>query len=389
MPVVLLALGQTLIYASIYYAFPALLPDLVAGTGWSVATLAAGPTLAFLVMAVATPLTGRLVDRGYGGAMLTWMPVLAALAVAGMAVVTAPWQWLVLWGLIGVAQAGCLYETLFAFLTRRLGTAARGAITKVTLVAGFAGTLSFPLGGVLGHAYGGQGAWLAFAAIILVGVVPLNAWGVRALRRQERRAGPERGAAAPGALGAALRKPVFWGLIVVFGLVNLNHGILLTYVLMLFEDRGASIATATLAAACIGPSQVLGRLVLMMFEARIGNGLATVLSLGAIAAAGVLLWAAGAAPVLIFGFAALQGAGAGLQSILRPLLIVDKLGRQGFGTVSGAIAVSPILASAAAPALGAVLLVLGGPGVIYAACLAMALSCLGIGIWVLQRFPQV
>ena len=56
----LLALGQTLTYAGAYYAFPALLPDLQAATGWSVAELAAGPTLAFLVMAVLMPLTGRL-----------------------------------------------------------------------------------------------------------------------------------------------------------------------------------------------------------------------------------------------------------------------------------------------------------------------------------------
>ena len=56
----LLALGQTLTYAGVYYAFPALLPDLQVGTGWSVAELAFGPTLGFLVMAALTPLTGSI-----------------------------------------------------------------------------------------------------------------------------------------------------------------------------------------------------------------------------------------------------------------------------------------------------------------------------------------
>jgi hypothetical protein len=64
----LLAVGQTLTYSGVYYAFPALLPDLEAATGWSTAALAAGPTLAFLVMAALIPLTGRFVDRGFGGA---------------------------------------------------------------------------------------------------------------------------------------------------------------------------------------------------------------------------------------------------------------------------------------------------------------------------------
>ena len=31
----LLALGQTLTYAGVYYAFPALLPEIEAATGWS------------------------------------------------------------------------------------------------------------------------------------------------------------------------------------------------------------------------------------------------------------------------------------------------------------------------------------------------------------------
>jgi hypothetical protein len=65
----LLAVGQTLVYAGSYYAFPALLPDLEAATGWSKTTLALGPSLAFLIMASLTVLTGRLVDRGLGGEM--------------------------------------------------------------------------------------------------------------------------------------------------------------------------------------------------------------------------------------------------------------------------------------------------------------------------------
>jgi hypothetical protein len=110
-------------------------------------------------MAGLTPFTGRLVDRGLGGEMLIWLPGLAALGVAGLGLVGS------LGGMAGavggdrVAQAGSLYETCFAFLTRRLGEGARGAITRVTLVAGFAGTLAFPLGHWLGQVWAGRGRW--------------------------------------------------------------------------------------------------------------------------------------------------------------------------------------------------------------------------------------
>jgi MFS family permease len=368
----MLAIGQTVVYAGSYYAFPALLPDLETATGWSKATLALGPTLAFLIMASLTVVTGRLVDRGLGGEMLIWGPVLAAVGVLGMAVAPTPFWWCLAWAVVGVAQAGCLYETCFAFLTRRLGPAARAAITRVTLVAGFAGTLAFPLGHWAGERYGGQGGMLVFVAVTLL-AVPCHAWAVRSLRRRER-AGAAAAPVPPGVVQAALRRPAFWGLVACFGLIWLNHGILITYVLDLFADRGAAAGLAATAAACIGPAQVAGRLLFLASEARVGNARATLIALGSVVAASLLLWLAGMAPVLIFGFALAQGAGAGLMSILRPVLIAEILGREGFGAVSGAVAMAPILASAAAPALGALMLTAGGPVAVYAGCLAMAVA---------------
>ncbi|SEM58143.1 Predicted arabinose efflux permease, MFS family [Gemmobacter aquatilis] len=381
----LLALGQTLTYAALYYSFAALLPDLETATGWSKAQLAAGPTFAFLITAVLTPFTGRLVDHGRGGEMLVGLPLIGAAGLVALAFAPGPGGWFWLWGLIGLAQAGSLYETCFAFLTRRLGEGARAAITRVTLVAGLASTLAFPLGDLFGRVFGGRGALIAFALIVVAGAVPANLWGVRILRRMER-AGGARPAPEPGALQAALRHPAFWLVAAIFGAIWLNHAILITYALTLFADRGAAPGLAVLAASCIGPSQVAGRLLLMLNETRVGNRAATLLSLGAIGVASGLLWLAGFAPLLIFGFALTQGAGAGLLSILRPVLLAQTLGRRGFGAISGAVAVAPILATAAGPSVGAALLETGGPGAVYACCLGLAALGLGLG-WVLVRRP--
>lgn len=379
----MLAVGQTLIYAALYYAFAALLPALETATGWSKAQLAAGPTLAFLITATLTPFTGRLVDRGWGGEMLIWFPGLGALALVGLGFARTPAVWLALWAVIGVAQSGSFYETCFAFLTRRLGQGARAAITRVTLVAGFASTLAFPLGAVLGQAFGGQGALIAFAALVVFGAVPVNVAAVRRLRRLER-AGAGRPAPEPGALMAAMRLPAFWGIAAMFGLTYLSHSILVTYALVLFAERGAVAGMAVLAASCIGPAQVAGRVALMLNESRISTAQATVWSLGALVVAGALLFAAGIAPQFIFGFALLQGAGLGLSSILRPVLLAEVLGRRGFGSISGAAAVAPILGTAAGPVAGAWLLGLG-PDAVYGACLAMAVAGFGIGVWLLRR----
>ncbi len=381
----LLALGLFLIYAGVFYAFPALLPDLLADTGWSKADLALGPTLSYLVMAVLTPLTGRVIDRGHGGALVIVMPILAALGIVALAFVQTRAQWWAVWAILGVAQSGCLYESVFALLTRRMGDHARIAITRITLVAGLSSTMTFPLGHWLGQAYGGLGAYLGFAALAIVGTVPLNIWAVRLLR------GPEVARSAEdhrGALWAALQRPAFWGIAAIFALIWLSHGMLLTYILPLFQERGVSREWAAIAAACLGPAQLAGRMVLAVGGAKVENRMATRVSLLMVVLASCLLWFAGAAPILVFVVVIVQGAGVGLMSIMRPMLILDVLGRRGFGAISGASAVSPIVATAAAPVLGAYLLDHFGAGAIYACLIGFSALSLALAM-VLTRKPAV
>lgn len=376
-----LALGLLVIYAGVFYAYPAMLPDLLAETGWSKATLAFGPTLGALVMAALTPVTGRVVDRGHGAALMIWMPVLAVVCVGALGFVTRPWQWWAVWALMGVAQAGCLYESTFAILARHLGPHARQGITRITLVAGLSGTMTFPLGHYLAGALGGQGAYPVFALMTLVITVPLNLYAMKRLGRGE----SPKHEAAQGALRAALARWEFWGIAGIFALIWLDHGILLTYILPLFEDRGVSREAAAFAAACLGPAQLVGRLVLVVGGGRVTNGAATRVSVLAIAVAGGLLILAGAAPMLVFVVVAVQGAGVGLMSIMRPMLVAEVLGRRGFGAVSGASAVPPILATAAAPSLGAFLLDGFGTGAVYAALLGFALAALVLAVFVTRR----
>lgn len=393
----LLAVAQTLTYAGVYYAFAALLPDLIAATGWSVADLAFGPTISFLVMAGMLPITGRMLDHGHGAAMMLGGPVLGAVSLLWLAQVGALWQWNLGWALIGLAMSGSVYETCFAQLTRVLDgpeagqkrgvLTARGAIIRVTLVAGFASSLAFPLGHWWGAALGGQAALAAFAGVVAL-AVPVTALGLTLLG--DARKGAQHPAPMKGALGAALGQRAFWVVTAVFTAIWASHGILMTYVLVLFADRGAGAGMAAFAASCVGPAQVFGRLMLMAGGARVSNRAATVFSLGSLALGGMVLIAAGAAPLLIFAFATLQGMGAGLLSILRPVLVADLLGRQGFGAVSSAISVGPVLANAAAPALGALLLSAGGADAVYTACLALVIFALILALAMIRppALPQ-
>ena len=345
----LLAVGQTLGYACFFYIFAAMVVSWHEALGWDKAMLAAGPTLAILISAALAPFVGRAVDRGHGPRLMAGGALVGALALAVLAGASRQWVYMLAWAGLGVAQASCLYEVCFALLIRRFGLAARAAITQVTLVAGLASTLAFPAASALTLALGWQGTvWVAVAVAALV-VLPLHLVGARTLAKGP--ADGRQGAPVVAAARTVLRDRNFWRLAALFSLLNLNHWMLISFMLPVFAAQGLGAGLAVAAAACVGPAQVLGRLALMRSEARLGTGLATKLTLCAIVAASVLLALAGAAPLLAFGFAAVQGAAMGVMTILRPVLVADGLGSQTYGATAGMMSIPTLLSSAAAPLL--------------------------------------
>ena len=382
-PVWMLACGQTLGYASLFYIFPALILSLESALGWGRGTLAAGPTLAVVIAAGLAPVAGRLVDRGFGPALMGGGAILGAVALAGLARAETPAGYLAAWGVIGLAQSASLYEVCFAVLVRRFGAAARPAIIRVTLVAGFASSLAFPAGAVLADLVGWRGAvWVAAAAMALI-VAPLHLVAARRLHRASPPpAGPTE---ARAGLHAALRRPAFWLLMAVFALLSLNHWVLINFLVPVLIEQGAARGVAVLAASLVGPSQVVGRLVLMRYEARIGSGMATRLTIAGMIAASLALMAAGLTPALVFAFALLQGAALGVLTILRPVMVAETLGPEAFGAVAGVIAVPSLAASAAGPVLGAALLGLGDAPLLIATALALAVAALVLATLAARR----
>jgi hypothetical protein len=354
-----LAFGQMLGYACLYYIFAALVLDWVEGLGWDKPTLALGPTLAIVIAAGLAPVLGRFVDKGFGPEILWVGPLLGAGALVWLSQVTTESSYLLAWAVIGLAQGASLYEVCFAFLIRRLGVEARAAIVRVTLVAGFASTLAFPAGAALAHGLGWRGAVLVAAAVMGAVVAPLHWYGAREVRRL---APPPVSSAAADKAGVALalRNRGFWLLAATFSLISLNHWMIINLLVPVFKETGASTAWAVFAASFIGPAQVGGRLLFLGQDSKFSSATATKITIGMSVMATAFLWLAGAAPLLIFAFATLQGAAGGIMTILRPVLIAQVFGQAGYGAIAGFIQIPALLAGALGPVLGAVML--AGPG---------------------------
>ena len=354
-----LAIAETIVWAAMYYGFPALLPTWERELGWSKTELSFAFTLSLLVSASLVPVAGRLIDRGHARAIFAGGAVLGAVLLALLSTVTEFWQFLCIWIGLGVAMSGTLYEACFAVLVRSTGDRARRAITIVSVVAGLAGTVAFPSAHLLAGTLGWRGAVLVFAVVVGVVAVPLIWSACRRAEVQATMHAPQPSASASQALAVA-RGPIFWLLAAAIFLAALDHGMLISHVLPILDDRGIDAGLAVLAASFVGPMQVAGRLVLMAADRFASTVAASTGCFAMMAIAGTCLLHAGTAPALVAGFVVLQGAGIGVASVMRPVVTAELLGRRNFGVVSGMIGLMHMSGYALGPSVSAVVWAWGG-----------------------------
>jgi MFS family permease len=379
-----LAIGQTLVWAALYYLFPALLLRWEESLGWSKADLTAAVTLAIFVSAFTAPLAGKLIDAGKGALMMAVSTLLGGLCLIWLSLVTQLIEFYLVWGLIGVMMAGCLYEPCFALITRARGVDAKQSIILVTLVAGFASTICFPSIYALSEAFGWQSAVQIFAVVIIFIATPLMWLGAHAVEQDgianeihHEEEGVHR--------HAFLKRPVFWFLALGFGLLALVHGVTIHHLFPILADRGINDEVAVMAASFIGPMQVAGRLAMMAAERHVSFSRITSSCFIFVGIAILLLISASGTPMLLVGFVVLFGAAHGVVSIVRPVIAREILGGNNFGAKFGAMALLYLIGSASAPYIGSLIWGVGGYDLVLP--LLIGLSLIGLFLYLTaQRF---
>src|SRR5207249_1933408 len=78
------------------------------------------------------------------------------------------------WTVLGVGIGMGLYDPAFAVLTWLYGREARSSITGITLIAGFASTIGWPMSAVFLHEFGWRAACLTWAGLNILVAAPLN-----------------------------------------------------------------------------------------------------------------------------------------------------------------------------------------------------------------------
>ena len=376
-----MAAAQTIIWAALYYVFPAMLPAWEADFGWSKTTLSLAFSLALVTAAVFAPLVGRMIDRRQGPQVMTAGAVGGAVLLSVLTVADHPLVFIGLWIAIGLCLSACLYEACFGFMTRTMRGGAQRAITRVTLIGGFAGTLCFPSAHALMTAVGWRGTLLIFAGAVIVVGAPLM-WRAAVTLEQTLAANPDPETAGGDDVGTPwwfLRTPVFWLLALAFGFIAIDHLMIVSHILALLDDRGVTPEHAVIAAACVGPMQVTGRLVMVAVGHRFSPTSAAFGCFVAFILAAAAIYLAPLAGILIVLFIMTQGAAIGVTSIIRPVVAAHLLGRRDFGAISGVLASFYVGGTAIAPMLAALLWRAGGYDLVI--IVAAGLVALGLGFF--------
>jgi predicted MFS family arabinose efflux permease len=173
---VIAALGtaQTLAWGSSYY-LPAILADPIArdlgiSSNWFFAAFSASLVISGLL----GPRVGRRIDRVGGRQVLCVSNLVFAAGLGLLGASASVWAMAGAWLLLGVGMGLGLYDAAFGALGRIYGHDARRAITGITLIAGFASTVAWPLTSLGLEAIGWRETCYAWAAAhILIGL-PLN-----------------------------------------------------------------------------------------------------------------------------------------------------------------------------------------------------------------------
>ncbi len=377
--VVVLGSAQTLAWASSYYLPAVLAAPMARDLGVTTPTVFAAFSASLLVSAALGPHAGQAIDRWGGRVVLIGTNLVFAIGLLALGSARGPWSLFIAWAILGVGMGAGLYEAAFAALVRLYGTGSRNVITGITLIAGFASTVGWPLSALLESHVGWRGACFSWAGLHLVLGIPLNALLPRAAPLAP---APVASAPAPTATSREIERAGAL-LALAFAATWFISTAMAAHLPRLLQATGATLATAVALGALVGPAQVAGRVLEFGLLRRI-HPLFSARAAALMHPLGAALLASVGAPAAA-AFALLHGAGNGILTIAKGTVPLVLFGPLGYGRRQGWLMVPARIAQALAPWLFGVFLDRWGAGALW---LSASVGLLAFAaLWAL-RAPQ-
>ena len=387
--VVWLGLGQLVSWGVSYYLVGGFGDAIAADLRWTRDVVYGGFSVALLVMGLASPIVGRLIDRHGGRRVMVVGSLCNAAGCAGIALCHGVALYYASWVVLGVAMRLTLYEAAFAALARIAGAGARRAMAQITLLGGLSSTVFWPLGHLIAAHAGWRGALLAYAGFALL-TVPLH---LTIPNERHDDAAPVASPVAPVQPLATERRDVVFAsalYAVLAALASFLNAGMSSQMISILTGLGVVASTSVWIATLRGIGQSAGRLSEVLFGRRVDPMLLTLVTTAVMPLCFVAGLFGGRSALAALGFALFYGVTNGVLTITRgtmPLVLFDP---RTYGAFVGRLLVPSFLLSAAAPvAYAAVLRRFGEAGELGLSIVASGLSLVcAVLLWARFRRPR-
>ena len=343
-----LSLGQIVSWGVLFYALIVAAPVIAEDTGWSLSLVMGLYALGLVVSAGAGIAVGIFLDRTGPRLIMTAGSIAGTAGMCVVALSPNPAVFAIGWGLVGLAQAGVLYQAAFTVITHRYEERRQLPLTVLTLAGGLASTIFAPIVVVLLAVTDWRTTFLVLAGILFVVTVPLHWFSLERVWAPK----PHRKQAEVHTVRTVLRQRRFWMLLLATAAIALSLYTVTISIIPVLIEKGISYELAAITLGLVGAGQIAGRLLFMVLPRDLPPWLPlAVVAASAALALLVIAWLT--APVwLLLVVAIVAGAIRGTQTLVQANSVSDRWGSANYGAINGVFSAPLTVLVALTPALG-------------------------------------
>lgn len=242
-----LGLTQNIGYGTLYYSFSILAPSMARDFSVSNEWIFGALSVALLAGGFLAPWLGKWIDRYGAGRMMTIGSILAAVALILCSLSSNALVFAGTLTIIEIAANLVQYGAAFALLVQLAPNVAQRSITYLTLIAGFASTIFWPITTTLQHWLTWQQTYLLFACLHFFLCVPVHLMLARSIAKSGRKRSTDGtvAAACSGDLPAHLRRKGFLLVLVAFSTQALVAAAILVHMVPILGALGLAVLVST------------------------------------------------------------------------------------------------------------------------------------------------
>ena len=348
-PVLGLGITTTIGYGTLYYSITIMSEELAREFLWSKSFIFGILSLGILLGGFVAPIIGRFLDKHGARTIMSIGSVLCAIGLFGLSLIETKVDYILALLFLEVVSVLVLYEAAFVACSQLAGVKARLPIIQITLMAGFASTIFWPFISYLLTFISWREVYKILALLHICIALPIHYYVLNAHLKVDNKDLTEENFNDCICIEGKTKKKSFILLTIAFSLIAIPVTAMQTQFLAIFKGFGIEATIAVTLGAIIGPSQVIARIVDMIFSKKSSPMLTAVVSVSIMVCGLIALLFSGYDYTYAFIFVVFYGAGQGLTDIVRGTLPLYLYGKDGYGKTTGGLNLFRLLVTAMVP----------------------------------------